>query len=73
MFSLRLLIDRLATLEPRTALTRVLLSNDASCKNEEIYRGQLQENEIRFKFNPFHIDHNQLDKSKQKINKYILI
>ncbi len=36
MFSDRLLIDRLATLEPRTGLTRVSLSNDASCKKKEI-------------------------------------
>lgn len=34
MFSVRLLIDRLATLEPRTALTTVWLSIDASCKKK---------------------------------------
>lgn len=32
MFSVRLLIDRLATLQPRTGLTRVWLSSAVSCK-----------------------------------------
>lgn len=34
MFSVRLLSDRLATLEPSMGLTRVPLSNDASCKKK---------------------------------------
>lgn len=34
MFSFRLLIDRLATLEPRTGLTVIWLSNAESCKNK---------------------------------------
>lgn len=33
--SFRLLIDILETLEPRTGLTRVLLSNVASCKKKD--------------------------------------
>lgn len=35
MFSDRLLIDRLATLELRTGLTRVWLSNVASCEKKK--------------------------------------
>lgn len=35
MFSVRFLIDRLATLEPSTALTTVWLSIDASCKKHD--------------------------------------
>lgn len=35
MFSVRLLSDRLATLDPSTGLTRVRLSNDASCKRKK--------------------------------------